>query len=471
MYSTLFECLRQSKESRQSFIEDIISNENVLPSVGYFYLASLLHEKIIGCVLTTNFDDLIADALFRFYDSRPIICAFESSISNFNNSSTRPKIIKLHGDYLFNDIRNTDSELIALDINMENKMIELCQDRGLVFLGYGGNDHSIMDPILKQMQVNPRFLTKDLHWCIQRSNETSEKKRSRILKKEMPEGLWVLKKRFPKRVHIYEVDSFDHFMCEIYSCTNKNTKQCFSDASERNVSKMFIKSLDRLRRTDVFHQQMSTDYENAADSLSEDSSLIDNMLLQAYIYWQNGKVFRDDYLNYPKAIEKFQKGVGIIDDAIENENPNEKELLKLFNRKIACQIGITKSFNKLADKASCKKAVEEISTTENKIQELVKRAKIEVESAIEEYASLLYNLICTKCVTVSIKENNFDDIKETIDSYVQTLTTSSQGREKIEKLQKKEPDVEEYVAQIWSSESEKKSQPSIVKKHITKKSS
>jgi hypothetical protein len=102
-YSTLFQYIRKSKESRQSFIESIVDKK--YPSLGYVYLAQLLKHNYINCVLTTNFDDLISDAMFMYFFEKPLVCQFESTIQNFNSSSIRPKIVKLHGDFLYNDMK------------------------------------------------------------------------------------------------------------------------------------------------------------------------------------------------------------------------------------------------------------------------------------------------------------------------------------------------------------------------------
>ena len=151
-YGTLFQYVRKSKESRQSFLESII--DKTYPSLGYVYLAQLLNHRYFDCVLTTNFDDLISDAMFMYFFEKPLVCQFESTIHNFNNSSIRPKVVKLHGDFLYNDMRNTDSELSNLGPNMEDKMIELCQDKGIVVVGYSGRDDSIMNPLFEKMRTN-----------------------------------------------------------------------------------------------------------------------------------------------------------------------------------------------------------------------------------------------------------------------------------------------------------------------------
>ena len=74
-YGTLFQHLRKTREQRQMTIERLVGNTR--PSPGYIYLAGLIAEKKINQILTTNFDDLVNDALLRYYDKKSIICAFD----------------------------------------------------------------------------------------------------------------------------------------------------------------------------------------------------------------------------------------------------------------------------------------------------------------------------------------------------------------------------------------------------------
>ena len=450
LYSTLFEYMRQSKESRQSFIENLVSDPNVKPSIGYFYLASLLQERIIGCILTTNFDELIADSLYRYYSERPIICAFEASISNFNNSSTRPKIIKLHGDYLFNDIRNTDGELMALDVNMENKMIELCQDRSLVFVGYGGKDESILDPIMKQMHVNDRFLTKDLHWCIKKTPSSSRMHSTRVDQNKIPEKILQLKKRFPNRVHFYEIESFDHFMCEIYAATGYSTVECFKAASKRNVSNLFLEAQEKLKLRSVLHPQMNEDYKNALEFLENEYSRADFALKRANTFWEYGREDRDIKNNYPAAIEKFSEGIDTIDECFKLENPDFEKSGMLYSRKIGCQIGNLKCFSHLRDKKKMRQEIKNISKTERDLDMIVKSLHAKSPDA-SVLASICYNLVCANCNKIKYGGTKYDDVKDNIKKYIAIMEKTATGRDKIEKLKESEKDIEEYRDKIFGT--------------------
>lgn len=142
-YSSLFEKRYDLQRQRRSFVENEVANKN--PSIGYAYLVKLIEQNYFNAVFTTNFDDLLNEAFYRFSNVRPVVCAHDSAISSITITSKRPKIIKLHGDYLFEDIKSTLRETESLEGNMKNKFIEFSKDYGLIVVGYAGNDRSIMD--------------------------------------------------------------------------------------------------------------------------------------------------------------------------------------------------------------------------------------------------------------------------------------------------------------------------------------
>jgi hypothetical protein len=57
------------------------------------------------------------EAFYQFSRERPTLCAHDSSIKGVSVNSSRPKIIKVHGDYLFDSIKSTLNETESLEIN------------------------------------------------------------------------------------------------------------------------------------------------------------------------------------------------------------------------------------------------------------------------------------------------------------------------------------------------------------------
>lgn len=162
-YSFLFKQKYHLPTQRRNFVE--MSVKNAIPSIGYRYLANLVRANYFNTIFTTNFDDLIEQSLLSAnLELKPIICSHDASISSIPVVSNRPKIIKLHGDFLFDDIKTTLTETTRLEENMKNKFEEFLKNFGLIVIGYSGNDDSIMD-ILEKLIKKDGFLDGGLYWC------------------------------------------------------------------------------------------------------------------------------------------------------------------------------------------------------------------------------------------------------------------------------------------------------------------
>ncbi len=111
-YSSLFEKKYDLQRQRRMFVEKEVSGKT--PSLGYAYLTALVSQAYFNTVFTSNFDDLINEAFYLYSEQRPIVCAHDSSINSITVTSKRPKVIKLHGDYLFDDIKATTRETESL---------------------------------------------------------------------------------------------------------------------------------------------------------------------------------------------------------------------------------------------------------------------------------------------------------------------------------------------------------------------
>ncbi len=198
-YSSLFEKRYDLPSQRRRFIEKEVDGR--LPSIGYAYLTSIMDEGFINTVFTTNFDDLLNEAFYHFSNKRPIHCAHDSSVHSISITSKRPKIIKLHGDYLFDDIKSTLRETESLEQNIRDKMIELCKEYGLIVLGYSGSDRSVMD-VLDFLVKQENYLKNGVYWCLRPDDEVNH---------------LLLNLLWKDRVYPVLIDGFDEFFAEAHS--------------------------------------------------------------------------------------------------------------------------------------------------------------------------------------------------------------------------------------------------------------
>ncbi|MDO8531419.1 MAG: tetratricopeptide repeat protein [Dehalococcoidia bacterium] len=144
LYGAVMEKLFLNLEERQREVERLC--EGKFPGFGYAVLANLIamDEGRFNVVLTTNFDDLAPDALYLYTEARPLVIHHESLASYIRPARMRPLVVKLHGDHRLSP-HNTFQETATLPQVIANSVRPLLHDRGLIFIGYGGNDKGIVE--------------------------------------------------------------------------------------------------------------------------------------------------------------------------------------------------------------------------------------------------------------------------------------------------------------------------------------
>lgn len=225
-YAALFENRYDLQRHRRMFVEREVSKAK--PSMGYAYLVKLIENGFFNTVFTTNFDDLLNEAFYRFSNNRPIVCAHDSSISGVTVTSTRPKIIKLHGDYLYENIKATLRETESLETNMKMKFQEFAKDFGLIVIGYSGQDRSIMD-ILNYLLQKEDYFKNGIFWCIRKGDYN--------IGSELKKLLW------RDRVYYVEIDGFDELFAELNHKLNKGLLPVDDSFLSRKHQENIIKEL------------------------------------------------------------------------------------------------------------------------------------------------------------------------------------------------------------------------------------
>ena len=219
-YSMLFERIYDQPSQRRVHIEECVKNAH--PNWGYIYLTNLLSNRFFDVVFTTNFDDLINEAYYLYSDGlRPIVAAHDSAIQGIRVTAGRPKIIKLHGDFLYDNIKNTLAELETLETNTKRKLTQFAKEYGLVILGYSGRDRSVMDNLELLLREADNF-RQGLYWCHRRGDNISLRLQS-LLKRD--------------RVYLVEIEGFDEFTASLHQAAGltlpKAIAQPFEIAKDR----------------------------------------------------------------------------------------------------------------------------------------------------------------------------------------------------------------------------------------------
>ena len=134
-------------------------------------------------VLTTNFDDLVADAMFLYAESRPLVIHHEALAEYIRPTRSRPMVVKIHGNARLSP-KNTALETEAIEEAMQEQVKKLLDDRGLLFFGYAGADESVLRML---NQLPPNTLKPGVYWV--NKNPPSSKNFQKWLKDR--KAVWV----------------------------------------------------------------------------------------------------------------------------------------------------------------------------------------------------------------------------------------------------------------------------------------
>jgi tetratricopeptide (TPR) repeat protein len=303
LYSALFEMYEQKERGRQLYIEQMIEGKK--PSFGYVVLANLMARSYVNTVVTTNFDDLIYNACAMFTNIRPVVYAYGGMISDLRITDPRPKILKLHGDYLYSKLKNSRSELSEQDPNMSRHVSILLNEYGLVVAGYSGCDKSIMD-LLRKLPSN-----NDLYWCGRAGSPMPESVRTLLLDVG---GTYV------------EIENFDQMMNEIRSVVGFDMSKMLGSLEDRRTE-----MIDQLKTFSPTLAGLGALLREVYDFSVKDAAA------------RQERDLKDEaFLHYVNAFEAWQSGDGV---RAENEfraslklNPQDVNTRISFG-KLLCQEG------------------------------------------------------------------------------------------------------------------------------------
>jgi hypothetical protein len=176
-------------------------------------------------------------------------------------TSKRPKIVKLHGDFLFDNIKNTVRELETLEDNMKNKLRQFASEFGFVFLGYSGNDRSVMD-VINTLVRSEGYFPHGIYWCVRKGEQPSPSLR------ELAKN--------PK-VCLIEVPGFDEFCVELHTKLDLSLQDEVRDPY-RSLTSRLNTLLDRTKfsKDGDLHPKIQQDIGQLAHRLSASRKEGDN---------------------------------------------------------------------------------------------------------------------------------------------------------------------------------------------------
>lgn len=125
-----------------NYLEQLM--DKARPSGGYVHLALIMANTMHNVVVTTNFDHLVEDSLVKYTQKMPMVIGHEKLAPYATEKITRPTVVKIHRD-LYTDPISKPEELNTLHKDWVEVLDNLFTHYHPVFIGYAGNDNSVMD--------------------------------------------------------------------------------------------------------------------------------------------------------------------------------------------------------------------------------------------------------------------------------------------------------------------------------------
>jgi hypothetical protein len=176
-YSFYFELLFGSDIAKQqAFVQDAVSPANVDLSVGARAFAALIELGAAPVTFTTNFDDVVEQALAEVAGKSIAPYHLEGSYAALDalNQSRLPIYAKLHGDFRYRSIKNLSADLLSNDAEIQRSFLTASGRYGVVVCGYSGRDNNVMS-MFREALKGPNPFPAGLVWTCTRSADVSER--------------------------------------------------------------------------------------------------------------------------------------------------------------------------------------------------------------------------------------------------------------------------------------------------------
>ena len=319
-----------------NFLEKLM--ENAIPSAGYVILSYLMSQTKNNVVITTNFDHLTEDAINYYTQTMPMVIGHESLSHYISKPINRPTVIKIHRDLLF-DPANTVNEVDKLHDNWKKALNTILSEYHPIFIGYAGNDNSLMDFLIEQGEAFADNRLCCPYWMLY-GNEKPDGKVHDFLEKS--NGYFIQHNGFDEvmfligRVLKIKMQSKEDFLKKaenrfkilsdsIDNFTNKLMKDNSSSAADNSTVSEEIKEAVQYLASQTNLQNMYKEVVlsyregNYEDAVSICKNLI-NLAPDNALYHNTLGVILHEMKRYDEALIEMQKAVELEPDNAEYRN-------------------------------------------------------------------------------------------------------------------------------------------------------
>jgi tetratricopeptide (TPR) repeat protein len=268
----------------------------------------MMEEGYVPHVLTPNFDDLLFDAFYLYLEDKPQMIDHRAVAPEFRLTHSESSIVKLHGDYRYDNLRNTDPETgeDGLGDGMKDALQQTVEEYGLVVVGYSGGDDSIMDPL-----IEADLSEYGIYWCTRDADSfPDEGKAEELLQQPNThlveiEGFGSLMRKFGSRIDDVEPPQPDEITeraeerAEMLRGALQESKETVVDDEEEE----YMDKMEKLWKGGKLRQE--GDYEKAIDCYTEIIEQ-DSKFVGAY---NNRGIAKHKLKKYEEAIADFDTAI------------------------------------------------------------------------------------------------------------------------------------------------------------------
>jgi hypothetical protein len=208
------------RERRRRFLCDLIIPPNGI-SEGYRALGRLMLRRLCKTVLTTNFDQLIADTLRDLKPNVREVIEINRTRDDFVRFGLFKdfQVVYLHGAVEFYRDRNEEDETKKLDEELVKLLRPVLRDSPLIVIGYRGYEQSVIRHLLEDGISDCKGYPNGIFWCKRRGSD-------------LHENVEIFRKKIPGNFHELEIEGFD----ELLVALDKALEDC-SNIPNRHTTK------------------------------------------------------------------------------------------------------------------------------------------------------------------------------------------------------------------------------------------
>lgn len=294
-YSQYYERRFKKAIDGYNYLEKIM--ESAKPSLGYVMLSYILTHTKHNVVITTNFDHLLENAVNYYENTIPLVIGHESLAHYITKQITRPMIIKIHRDLLL-DPKNRTTEINVLHESWKRALDTVFSEYYPIFIGYAGNDHSLMDYLTNSSDIFAEGKDVFPYWMLYKNDKMSDTVMQFL---DRSEGYLIKHSGF---------DEVMYFLGDIFAYRLPSKEEFMEDAEKRY--KLLSDSIDKFTENlspgseterkgeEASESDTDTDlnFQQAIQNITSQTEL-QNRFREAVTLVNNGK--------YDKAIEYFRE--------------------------------------------------------------------------------------------------------------------------------------------------------------------